>query len=58
MESTQAFVELIPTLGFPAVMCILLFINNQKLNDTVAENTRAIQSLSDHLESLLYKKGE
>ena len=58
MESTQAFVELIPTLGFPAVMCILLLINNQKLNDTVAENTRAIQSLSDHLESLLYKKGE
>ena len=57
METT-GFVELISTLGFPAAMCILLFINNQKLSETVAENTRVIQSLSDHLETLLYRKGE
>ena len=35
--------------GFPIVCCGVLFIQNNKLRDTVEENTKAVISLTDYI---------
>lgn len=51
-------VNLISSIGFPAVVCILLLKNNQAQSDVIRENTRVIQALADRIDSILYKGGE
>lgn len=51
-------VNLISSIGFPAVVCILLLKNNQDQSDVIRENTRVIQALSDRIDSIIHKGGE
>lgn len=53
----NAIITAVSTVGFPIVCCGVLFIQNNKLRDTVEENTKAIISLSDYIK-LKDKKGE
>lgn len=39
----------ISTVGFPIAACIVLFVQNNKLRDTVEENTKAVISLTDYI---------
>lgn len=61
--SIDSIVQSISTLGFPAVMCIVLFwrMDKQddnykniinKMTDTVAANTTAIEKLSEKINAL------
>ena len=51
-------VNLISSIGFPAVVCILLLKTNQDQSDVIRENTRVIQALADRIDSILHKGGE
>ena len=51
-------VNLISSIGFPAVVCILLLKNNQYQSEVIRENTRVIQALADRIDSILHKGGE
>lgn len=50
--------NLISSIGFPAVVCILLLKNNTEQSEIIRENTRVIQSLADKIDSILHKGGE
>ena len=50
--------NLISSIGFPAVVCILLLKNNQEQANVIRDNTKVIQSLADKIDSILYKEGE
>lgn len=41
----QTITQLISTVGFPIACCIYLFYSNEKLRNTIEENTKAIESL-------------
>lgn len=41
---------LISNVGFPIACCIVLFKQNSKFNDTIAENTNALNSLVNKIE--------
>lgn len=45
----NAIITAISTVGFPIVCCGVLFVQNNKLRDTVEENTKAIIALSDYI---------
>ena len=45
----NAIITAVSTVGFPIVCCGVLFIQNNKLRDTVEENTRAIIGLTDYI---------
>lgn len=45
----NAIIAAVSTVGFPIVCCGVLFIQNNKLRDTVEENTRAVISLTDYI---------
>ena len=45
----ETIVATISTVGFPIVCCIVLFNQNNKLRDTLEENTKAIISLTDYI---------
>ncbi len=45
----NAIITAVSTVGFPIVCCGVLFIQNNKLRDTVEENTKAIIALSDYI---------
>ena len=45
----DAILSAISTVGFPIACCIVLFIQNNKLRDTVEENTKAVMSLTDYI---------
>lgn len=51
-------VNLISSIGFPAVVCILLLKNNQEQINVIRENTRVIQAMADRIDSILHKGGE
>ena len=36
--------QAISTVGFPIVCCCVLFFQNNNLRDTIAENTKALQT--------------
>lgn len=40
----NAIITAVSTVGFPIVCCGVLFVQNNKLRDTVEENTKAIIS--------------
>lgn len=42
-------ISAISTVGFPIVCCGVLFLQNNKLRDTVEENTKAVISLTDYI---------
>lgn len=50
--------NLISTIGFPAVVCILLLKNNQDQANVIRDNTKVMQSLADKIDSILHKGGE
>lgn len=41
---------LISSLGFPIVCCIAMFYQNEKLRQTIDENTKAITKMIEKLE--------
>lgn len=45
----DAIITAISTVGFPIVCCGVLFVQNNKLRDTVEENTKAVISLTDYI---------
>ena len=45
----NAIITAISTVGFPIVCCGVLFVQNNKLRDTVEENTKAVISLTDYI---------
>lgn len=45
----NSIITAVSTVGFPIVCCGVLFIQNNKLRDTVEENTKAIIALSDYI---------
>ena len=45
----ETIIATISTVGFPIVCCIVLFNQNNKLRDTLEENTKAIISLTDYI---------
>ena len=49
--------NLISSIGFPAVVCILLK-NNQEQANVIRDNTKVMQSLADKIDSILHKGGE
>lgn len=51
----ETIVATVSTVGFPIVCCIVLFNQNNKLRDTLEENTKAIISLTDYIK--LKEKG-
>ena len=51
-------VNLINSIGFPALVCILLLKNNQNQSEVIRENTRVIQALADRIDGILHKGGE
>ena len=42
-------VQAVSSVGFPIVCCIVLFMQQNKLRDTIVENTKAIISLTDYI---------
>jgi hypothetical protein len=57
MDWTQ-LTNLISSIGFPAVVCILLLKNNQEQANVIRDNTKVMQSLADKIDSILRKGGE
>ena len=51
-------INLISSIGFPAVVCILLLKNNQEQANVIRDNTKVMQSLADKIDSILRKGGE
>ena len=47
-EIVQSICQAISTVGFPIVCCIILFMQNNKLRDTIDDNTKAILTLTDY----------
>lgn len=45
----ETIIATISTVGFPIVCCVVLFNQNNKLRDTLEENTKAIISLTDYI---------
>ena len=45
----NAIITAISTVGFTIVCCGVLFVQNNKLRDTVEENTKAVISLTDYI---------
>ena len=50
--------SLISSIGFPAVVCIMLLKNNQEQANVIRDNTKVMQALADKIDSILYKGGE
>lgn len=50
--------NLISSIGFPAVVCILLLKNNQEQANVIRDNTKVMQFLADKIDSILRKGGE
>lgn len=50
--------NLISSIGFPAVVCVLLLKNNQEQANVIRDNTKVMQSLADKIDSILRKGGE
>lgn len=50
--------NLMQTVGFPAVVCILLLKNNQAQADVIRDNTKVMQALSDRIDSIIHKGGD
>ena len=51
----ETIIATISTVGFPIVCCVVLFNQNNKLRDTLEENTKAIIGLTDYIK--LKEKG-
>ena len=51
----ETIVATVSTVGFPIVCCVVLFNQNNKLRDTLEENTKAIISLTGYIK--LKEKG-
>lgn len=45
----NTIISAISTVGFPIVCCAVLFVQNNKLRDTIDENTKAVISLTDYI---------
>lgn len=45
----ETIVATVSTVGFPIVCCVVLFNQNNKLRDTLEENTKAIIGLTDYI---------
>ena len=52
----NAIMQAVSTVGFPIVCCGVLFVQNNKLRDTVEENTKAVISLTDYIKLSTYKE--
>ena len=58
MATLNDLLSAISTVGFPIVCCIVLFLQNNKLRDTIDENTKAILTLTDYFKITRNNKEE
>lgn len=56
MEIINLIAELVTKVGFPIACCCVLFMQNNKLQDTLKEISVTMQKMSDAIEDL-DKKG-
>lgn len=49
---------LISSIGFPAVICILLLKNSTEQAEIIRENTKVIQALADKIDCIIHKGGD
>ena len=49
MEDLNIILQAISTVGFPIVCCFVLFFQNNKLRETIDENTKAVLTLTDYI---------
>lgn len=56
MEIINLIAELVTKVGFPIACCCVLFLQNNKLQDTLKEISVTMQKMSDAIEDL-DKKG-
>lgn len=54
----NTIIAAVSTVGFPIVCCGVLFVQNNKLRDTVEENTKAVLSLTDYIKLKDHNKKE
>ena len=54
----NTIITAVSTVGFPIVCCCVLFVQNNKLRDTVEENTKAVISLTDYIKLSNHNKEE
>lgn len=45
----ETIITAVSTVGFPIVCCGVLFTQNNRLRDTLEENTKAIIGLTDYI---------
>lgn len=48
----ESIITLISNVGFPIAACVVLFIQNSKFNEALAENTLALNKLVERIERL------
>lgn len=53
----ESIITLISNVGFPIAACVVLFIQNSKFNEALAENTLALNKLVERIERLDNKGG-
>lgn len=49
---------IISSIGFPAVICILLLKNSTEQAEIIRENTKVIQALADKIDCIIHKGGD
>ena len=58
MEIINLIAELVTKVGFPIACCCVLFMQNNKLQDTLKEISVTMQKMSDAIEDLDKKGSE
>ena len=53
----EVITKLIGSVGFPIACCIIMFIQNSKLRDTLNENTQVLKDLSNEIKGRTNKEG-
>ena len=51
----DAFVQLVSNVGFPIACCVFMFINQNKLTETISELSATMQAIQHRLEDIEHK---
>lgn len=58
METLQVILQAISSVGFPIAACVVMWVQNNKMQATLAEITTAMQRLYDRVDDIEDKIGE
>lgn len=58
MEGLNEITSLIGSVGFPAVISLILLKNNSEMSEIIRENSKIIQALADRIDNILQKGGD